>query len=110
MAASNQGFNLQIRQSLIAGIGLDSQEEEEVASIAASTGRLPIRLLLYEKLEGLKNEEWTDLLGIAVALLCFDPNKEQRFEKARAAPYDAKIDNVTKPPEALAHASKLLQE
>lgn len=58
----------------------------------------------------MENEEWTALLSIAVALLCFDPNKEQQFEKARAALYGARIDNFTRPSEALAHISKLLQD
>ena len=110
IAASNQGFNLQIRQSLIVGIGIDPKEKEKIASIVAPTGRLPTRLLLYEKLESLENEEWTDLLGIAVALICFDPNKEQQFEKARAVLFDVKIDNFIKSSEALAHVSKLLQD
>ena len=109
-AAANQGFNLQIRQSLVAGIGLDSKEKEKIAAAAASTGRLPVRLLLYEKLEELRNDEWTDLLSIAVALLCFDPNKEQQFEKARDALHKAKIDNFTRPSEALAHIAKLVQD
>ena len=110
-AATNQGSNLQIRQNLIAGIGLDSKEKEKIATVAASTGRLLVRLLLYEKLKGLENEEWIDLLSIVVALLCFDPNKEQQFEKTRAALYDARrIDNFTRPSEALAHISKLLQD
>ena len=110
IAVSSQGFNLQIRQSLIAGIGIDSKEKEKITSIAALTGRLPTRLLLYEKLESLKNEDWTDLLEIAVALLCYDPNKEQQFEKARAALFDVKIDNFNKSSEALALVSKLLQD
>ena len=109
-AASSQGFDLQIRQSLIAGIGLDSKEKEKVASVAAATGRLPVRLLLYNQLEELRNEEWTDLLSIAVALLCFDPNKEQQFEKARTALYDSRLDNFTRSSEALAHVRKLLQD
>ena len=109
-AASSKGFDLQIRQSLIAGIGLDPKEKEKVASVATATGRLPVRSLLYNQFEELRNEEWTDLLSIAVALLCFDPNKEQQFEKARAALYDSRLDNFTKSAEALAHVRKLLQD
>ena len=95
---------------MIAGISIDPKEKEKIASIAVSTGRLPTRQLLYEKLESLKNDELAYLLGIAVALICFDPNKEQQFEKARAGLFDVKIDNFDKSSEALAHVSKLLQD
>ena len=53
-AASSQGLSLQIRQSLIAGIGLSPQEKEEIAPVAAATGKLPV----YNQLEELRNEEW----------------------------------------------------
>ena len=39
-----------------------------MASAAAATGRLPVRLLLYNQLEELRNHEWTGLLSIAVDL------------------------------------------
>ena len=58
----------------------------------------------------MENEEWIDLLSIVVALLCFHPNTEQHFEKAKAALYDARIDNFTRSSKALAHSSKLLQD
>ena len=52
-------MNLQVSQSLIAGIGLTSGEKEAVASTAAATGRLPVRYRMYEQLEELDTEEWT---------------------------------------------------
>ena len=106
-AASSQGYSLQVRdrQSLIVGIGLTSKEKEDIASnsAAAATGKLPVRLLLYSQLEELRNDEWTGLLSIVVALLCFDPNREQQFEKARTALKEARLDNFTKASEDLAH-------
>ena len=109
-AASSQGYILQVRHSLIAGIGLTCKEKEDDASVAAATGKLPVRLLLYNQLDELRNDEWTDLLSTVVALLCFDPNREQQFEKARTALQEAKLDNFTKSSEALAHVNKLLQD
>ena len=53
------------------------KEKEDVASTDAVTGKLPVRLLLYNQLKELRNDEWIDLLSIVVALLCFDPNKDQ---------------------------------
>ena len=110
VVASSQGYSLQVRQSLIAGIGLNSKEKEDVASAAAATCRLPVRLLLYTQLKELRNHEWTGLLSIVVALLCFDPNRERQFEKARTALEESRLDNFTKAAEALAHISKLLQD
>ena len=108
--AANQGLNLQVRQSLIAGIDLTSGEKEVVASSAAATSKLPARHLLYGQLEKLSNDEWTGLLHIAVAITCYDPNKEQQFERARTALVTASLGNFKKPSEALAHISKLLQD
>ena len=89
---------------------MTSKDKEDIASAAAATGKLPVRLLLYNQLEELRNDEWTDLLSIVVALLCFDPNREQRLEKARTAFQGARLDNFTKASKALAHVSKLLQD
>ena len=109
-AAASQGLNLQVRQSLIAGIGLLPEEKEKVASLAAAIGTLPLRLLLSVQLEEIEKEEWTGLLQIAVALTCFDPNQEQQFEKARTTLFDSSLGNFNKPSEVLAHVLKLHQE
>ena len=109
-AAFSQGYSLQVRQSLVVGIGLTSKEKEDNASTVAATGKLPVRLLLYNQLEELRNDEWSDLLSIVVALLCFDLNRERQFEKARTALKEARLDNFIKASEALAHVSKLLQD
>ena len=109
-AASSQGYSLQVQQSLIVGIGLACNETEDAASIAAATGKLAVRLLLYNQLKELRNDKWTDLLSIVVALLCFDPNREQKFEKARTALQEARLDNFIKASEALVHISKPLQD
>ena len=109
-AAASQGLDLQICQSLIAGIGLTSGEKEALASSAAATGRLPVRLLLYNQLEELRNHEWIGLLHIVVAITCYDPNKEQQFERARSVLVTASLGNFKKPSEALAHISRLLQD
>ena len=49
-AAASQGPNPQVRQSLIAGIGLTSGEKEAISSSSAATGKLPARQLLYANL------------------------------------------------------------
>ena len=101
---ASEGFNLHIRQSLIAGIGLNFVDKEKVAWSPASTGRLHIRQLPYSQLESLQNEEWTGLPSIAVAVLCSDPNTEQSFETTtrRRLMYDCKLQlsNFKKPSEA----------
>ena len=53
----NEGFNLHIRQSLIAEIGLDFTDKEKIADFAASTGRLNPHQRSYLQLESLENEE-----------------------------------------------------
>ena len=108
-AAAATMIHVAVRQSLVVGIGLTCKAKENIASVATATGKLPVHLLLYNQLAELRNCEWTDILSIVVALLCFDPNKEQRFEKARTALKESKLDNFTKPSEALAHVSKLRQ-
>ena len=105
----SEWFDLRIRQTLIVGIGLDSRGKEQIASTAAPAGRLPTRVLLYNQLEELRNEEWTGLLSIAVAILCFDPNREQQFEKARKDLNDSDLSSFKKPSEALAHIFALHQ-
>jgi hypothetical protein len=74
---ASEGFNLHIRQSLIAGIGLNCTDKEKIAGLAASTGRLNPHQLPYSQLESLKNEEWTGLLSIAVAVLCLTLTKNK---------------------------------
>jgi len=106
---SSEGLNLQVRQALIAGIGLSAKEKTKMAETTANTGRLPARQLLYGHLEALQNEEWTGLIHIAVALLCFDDNRGLSFEKARNDLNEAKLSNFNKPSEALAHIFKLHQ-
>ena len=61
-------------------------------------------------MESLDNEEWTGLLSIAVAVLCYDPNKEQAFKAARQLLHDSKLSNFKKPSEALARVIKLHQD
>jgi hypothetical protein len=73
----SEGFDLRIRQTLIVGIGLDSRGKEQIASTATATSKLPARVLLYNQLEELRNEERTGLLSIVVTILCVDPNREQ---------------------------------
>ena len=68
------------------------------------------RQLPYSQLGSLENEEWTGLLSIAVAVLCFDPHKEQAFEAARQLLLDSKLSNFKKPSEALARIFKLRQD
>ena len=109
-AQSSEGFNLQVRQALVAGIGLTAKEKTEMAGATADTGRLPAGQLLHDHLEALKNEEWTGLLRIAVALLCFDDNRGRSFEKTRADLNEVKLSNLNKPSEALAHVFKLHQD
>ena len=106
-AQFSEGFNLEVRQALVAGIGLTAEEKTEIAGATANTGRLPAGQLLHDHLEALKNEEWTGLLRIAVALLCFDDNRGRSFEKARADLNEVKLSNFNKPSEALAHVFKL---
>ena len=109
-AAARQGMNLQVSQSLVAGIGLTSGEKGAVVSTAAATGRLPAGHLMYEQLEGLDNEEWTGLFQIAVGMIFYDSNRELQFEKARSALVSSSLGNFKKPSEALAHINKLLQD
>ena len=105
----SDGFNLQIRQCLKAGIGLSDRDKDLMAHNASMTGKLTHRDASYGDLENLQENEWVGLLSIAVEYLCFDPNKEKSFERERRALCGAKLTNFNKSSEALAHIRTLHQ-
>lgn len=109
--ASNvsKGFNLRVRQSLLAGIGLDSNEIQEAANSAANTGKLPTRKAKLSQLKALTNGDWMNLLNLTVAILSFDGNKEQSFEVKRQDLMSADLSQFSRCSEALAHVLELLQ-
>ena len=84
---------------------------EQLSTAAAVPGRLPSRQATHRHMESIGNAygDWMGLLGLAVAVLCFDENGEQTFEDRRQDLLQAGLSQFARPAEALAHIRQLLQ-
>ena len=110
---ASEGFNLRVSQSLLAGIGSTGAEIEAVSAMSETTGK-PSRMLSrreasLEDLRLISNGDWIGLLGLSVAVVCFDEGKELSFEDKRQELLAADLSMFNRCSEALTHTLQLLQ-
>jgi hypothetical protein len=106
---ASKGSHLRVNQSLLAGIGSSGAEIEEMSSRAEATGKLSRREASLEDIRNMSNGDWIGLLGLSVAIMCYDENKEASFEIKRQELLIADLSSFNRCSEALAHILQLLQ-
>ena len=80
-----------------------------MSSRAEATGKLSRREASLEDIRNMSNGDWIGLLGLSVAIMCYDENKEASFEIKRQELLAADLSNFNRCSEALAHILQLLQ-